>query len=277
LDTTYKSMLARVKHVLMDIDGTLVPGKGIPMLAEQWSAIKNIADTERNITIGLNTGRNIEYAARFSELLGTNGIIIGESGGIVYSCRDGSFTYLVDKGKLESLARASLVLDKYVDDAQGTKEQKKTMLSYKPPEGKTAGAFSGELRAALAAHDRSLLENLEITYSKSAVDITCKGTNKGNVIYHVAKMLGIGIENMLFIGDGANDLPAFRVVAKNGGICMAPANASQEVREYFDVLKYQGKPAYISSRESTAAVLEILTFLHEINLDRSEGKSRMKA
>ena len=276
MDAIYKNMLARVKLVLMDIDGTLVPGKGVPMLAEHWSAIKNIADTENNIAIGLNTGRSIEYAARFSELLGTNGIIIGESGGIVYSCRDGSFTYLIDKGKLESLARASLVLDKYVEGAQGAKEQKKTMLSYRPPEGKTTGAFSGELRAALAAHDQSLLENLEITYSKSAIDITCKGTNKGNVLYHVANMLDIDIENMLFIGDDANDLPAFQVVAWNDGICMAPANASLEVREYFDALKSQGKPAYISSRESTAGVLEILTSLHEINLDRAERKSRMK-
>ncbi len=58
------------------------------------------------------------------------------------------------------------------------------------------------------------------------LDITNAGANKGGAVVRIARHLGIPLENVLTIGDGANDAPMFGV----SGFSVAMGNASDAVK-----------------------------------------------
>lgn len=270
-----EGFLKGIRLVLIDIEGTLVPGKDISMLPEHWDLIKRIAGKNRKFLIGLNTGRDVKYAARFSELLGEGGMILGESGGQIYDCDTGTVTIPIDTRKLELLEEAEQILDGHVMRVKGTKEKKTTMLSYNPPTGMETHAFSEELEAVLMLQNEELKNELEFTFSQSAVDITCKGVNKGTGVLRLAEMLGIPVSQIAVIGDGMNNLMAFVTVAAGGGVCVAPSNAMPEVKDYLNHVIEQGKPAYISEKPSTEAVIELLFDVLK-QTDATKAKEKVK-
>ncbi len=74
---------------------------------------------------------------------------------------------------------------------------------------------------------------LEITTSTSPVmpdtrfmNITAAGVNKASAVRTVARSYGIALDDVMFVGDGLNDLGAMRIV----GYPVAMANAEPEVR-----------------------------------------------
>ena len=270
----HKDMLKGKRLLLLDIEGTLTPGKDVPILPEHLGILKSIAVSRRSFTIGLLTGRGIEHAIGFEQLLGKDGLIIGESGGMVYDCDTRSTINLTDARKRMSLNSAKAVLDVYVERVDGGIESKQTMLSYNPPHGVSTAGFSAALRAQLSAVSPGLLDDLEFTYSKSAVDITCKGVNKGTGLLRVAGARGIAVSDIAFMGDGVNDLAAFRVVADGGGMCLAPRNAAEEVKDYLREAAAAGKHALVLDKESTAAVLEVLSLMQQVS--RMKSKERLR-
>ena len=59
------------------------------------------------------------------------------------------------------------------------------------------------------------------------VELTAKGANKGGMVAHMAGMLGISRENVVCVGDHANDISMLTWA----GLGCAPANAIPLVRE----------------------------------------------
>ena len=59
------------------------------------------------------------------------------------------------------------------------------------------------------------------------VELTAKGANKGGMVAHMAEMLGISRENVVCVGDHANDISMLTWA----GLGCAPANAIPQVRE----------------------------------------------
>ncbi len=59
------------------------------------------------------------------------------------------------------------------------------------------------------------------------VELTAKGANKGGMVAHMAEMLGISRENVVCVGDHANDISMLTWA----GLGCAPANAIPLVRE----------------------------------------------
>ncbi len=263
--------LEGIKLVLIDIEGTLVPGKDVDMRPHYWGLLKGIAERKRNFLIGLSTGREAAYAVRFVELLGRNGKIIGESGGELYDCDTKITLLLIKDSKLKLLRQAERLLDEYVTNRHGTKEPKNTMLTYNPPAGVQTHAFCDELEAELSLKKPALRGELDFTFSQSAVDITCKGINKGTGALELAKMVAIPLNSIAIIGDSMNDIKAFAIIAAGNGVCVAPSNATQEVKEYINLLIRQGKPAYISDKHSTGAVLELLSDV----LKQTDGSAKL--
>lgn len=60
------------------------------------------------------------------------------------------------------------------------------------------------------------------------LEVTAKGANKGTMVAHVAKLLGIAPQNVYCMGDNQNDIPMLAVSA----IPFAPANCSQPVKDW---------------------------------------------
>src|SRR5690606_13059331 len=59
------------------------------------------------------------------------------------------------------------------------------------------------------------------------LNITSAGTDKGSAVRALAAEYGLMLEQLMFVGDGLNDIPALRLV----GLPVAMANAAPEVRE----------------------------------------------
>ena len=95
------------------------------------------------------------------------------------------------------------------------------------------------LKIVAASHDHALLAECEsilqaalggralATRSQAYyLDITNASANKGQAVVGIAKHLGVGIERVLTIGDGSNDVPMFEV----GAFSVAMGNASKAVQ-----------------------------------------------
>ena len=86
---------------------------------------------------------------------------------------------------------------------------------------------------------------IEITHSKSAVDITPKGVNKGSGVQFLSKVTGIALKDMVGIGDTRGDLPMLSLVGHPTG----PANADENVRQLAE---------YVSPFKTTRGVIDII-------------------
>ena len=72
-------------------------------------------------------------------------------------------------------------------------------------------------------------EEYEVIFSNPyLLEVTAKGANKGTMVSHVAKLLGIAPQHVYCIGDNQNDIPMLEVSA----IGFAPANCAQPVKDW---------------------------------------------
>ena len=62
------------------------------------------------------------------------------------------------------------------------------------------------------------------------LDITCRGTSKGNAIKNLCKYLKIDLKDSVAIGDSYNDVTMFEIV----GHSVAMGNASEDIKKIVD-------------------------------------------
>jgi HAD superfamily hydrolase (TIGR01484 family) len=96
-------------------------------------------------------------------------------------------------------------------------------------------------------HFAPLLEYgiIEMTHSKSAVDITPRGVNKGSALEFLAEVTQISPTSMVGIGDTAGDLPMLQRV----GHPACPQNADENIRALCE---------YVSPQRTTRGVIDIV-------------------
>lgn len=85
-----------------------------------------------------------------------------------------------------------------------------------------------------------------VRYRDKAVELNEKTSNKAAALKELAAMLGIGLEEILVIGDDDNDIEMFRAA----GVSAAVANASPKARE---------AAAYVCSNKEFDGVKEAIT------------------
>lgn len=91
----------------------------------------------------------------------------------------------------------------------------------------------------------------EIHYTEVSCNVITKACNKGAGITFLSEMTSISTQEMAYIGDGTNDIPALSKVAKP----FAPQNAREETR----------KVATVLNNKATAAVIEAYKTLISAN------------
>ncbi len=86
----------------------------------------------------------------------------------------------------------------------------------------------------------------EVHYTEVSCNVITKACNKGAGITFLSEMTSINTEQMAYIGDGTNDIPALSMVGRP----FAPQNAREETQKVAKVLDYRATAAVVSAYET---------------------------
>lgn len=193
------------------------------------------------------TGRQIPYAEALAQMI--NSFFPGfpsitENGAFLYDIAKNEFypNPILTGEIIKGLFEVKMVVDELVSKAQATKELgKEVCISLNPLNEQPVEQLFEEVCQYLERFE----EIIEITHSKSAVDITPKGINKASGVKFLAEVTGIKLNEMLGIGDTRGDLPMLKLV----GTPTAPQNATDEVKK---------EVIFVASLPEIEGVIEIL-------------------
>lgn len=245
--------------VAIDIDGTLLSSQG-----ELSAKVRNTiaATVNQGIHVTLATGRRLSSTLPWVEALNLQVPFIAHNGALVVEPR----TKHVRFKQGISLPVANKIIDElmankiphlvYYGDAQGDLgrmaevfcDYRQLFLTYIDDRFE----FVKEHRLAtdpikisvlgenelinLASHDWKAVygqHSSMVTYDSelyTGIDFTGPGCSKASGVSFIAKMLGIGLAEVLAIGDAANDL----AMIKSAGLGVAMQNAPEDIKRAAD-------------------------------------------
>ncbi|KXB06848.1 hypothetical protein AKJ51_02680 [candidate division MSBL1 archaeon SCGC-AAA382A20] len=205
-----------IKVIALDIDGTITDSNrqlDVTSVEPIRRAVKS------GITACLATGNILCHAQTTAALLGINGPLIAEDGGIVYDREAEKEYQLGDSKKAE----------------KGVELLKKKLGNIQPTSYSNIRRAERTIERTISADEASkiLRENntgLEVVDSKFALHIREIGVNKGKALEKVSTILNYPLSEIAAIGDSENDVEMLR----KAGLSFAPSNASQEAKEACD-------------------------------------------
>ena len=240
-----------VRLIVSDVEGCITPpGRGIinPDEIAPLAAYCRAAREDANLPpLVLCTGRQIPYAECVAQVIGAffpGFPSIVENGAFLYDvARNDIIPHpALSADALERLREVRVTAEGLIEQYGARKEYgKEVCISLNPPPDTSVEQFYEVVRHTL----KHWSDLVEITHSKSAVDITPAGVHKGSGLRHLSEITGIAAEEMLGIGDTRGDWP----MLKDVGMPTAPGNASREVRQI---------AKFVASRPGPLGVADIL-------------------
>ncbi|ABN06811.1 SPP-like hydrolase [Methanocorpusculum labreanum Z] len=198
---------------ITDIDGTLTDDRR-RLSTEVVDEMRKLLDND--IPIILASGNTLCFLDAFSHMIGTDGTIIAENGGVY------RLGYL---GKKQISGNQELCLAAYqkvVDELQ--------------PKGDDLRLFSNRYRDSDIAFSRDaptetvkeILKDMPVVVIDTgfAIHLQVPGITKGAAFEKLAEQMGLAPSDFLVAGDSVNDVSMLKL----GGISVAPANASPEAK-----------------------------------------------
>ena len=238
--------------VLLDVDGTLM-GPDRVVTPPVVQAVRDLVDA--GVDVGFATGRNVAGVAGAHGQLDIDGPHIVLNGAQVRRAgrpvRTWPLTAEQRQAVLDLCADRGMYAELYTDDAvlvTAMDEQ------YKPHWDEVIGQPVGTVAAhpdlvertikativALTDADRDAVVDAvrargmnagaatsPVTPGFAYINITHPDADKGRAVVAAAESLGVGPDQVVAVGDGANDLPMLEVV----GTAVAMGDAPAEVRE----------------------------------------------
>lgn len=262
-------------YLLMDVDGCLIEGGletvGNQKTLEEWSwenkeeiqlFRQNIVSLKKmGLSLGLSTGRGVEFSKRLIEVLlpKKNGIILDknivEGGLIIYDGLSGieEVPSCVDKESANLLRNnRDKIIDLGISCGGAVEEGKVLGISFNPPIGldgkRDTDAFKELLKNKI---DKDLLNGLVITNSSTAVDITPIGVDKMTAMEAL-----VGGFDVIYLGDGKNDETSMR--NRKVKINLVPANSHEVIKK---LVSSGEKPGLISSEPELRGTNQMFEFL----------------
>jgi Cof subfamily protein (haloacid dehalogenase superfamily) len=239
-----------IRLICIDVDGTLV-GRSGEVSPAIWSAAAKVR--ARGLRIAICSGRpSFGRARAFAERLDGDGWHIFQNGASVVHFPSGEtrshpFAPAAVAGLIARSRETGRVLELYTDsdyaverdvdrarrhaDLLGVPFRPRDLLSLQGSIVRAQWLLALEEADAILAEPH---DGLAISVSLSPVmpdsafaNITPPGVDKGEALRRVAEVYGLSLEQVMMVGDSANDLPALRIV----GAPVAMGNAEPEIRE----------------------------------------------
>ncbi|AMQ18370.1 phosphoglycolate phosphatase [Thermococcus peptonophilus] len=214
-----------IKAISVDIDGTIT----YPDRRLHEKALEAIRLAESlGVPVMLVTGNTIQFGEAAAILIGTSGPVVGEDGGALS----------IKEGRLRKRIYLTNMDEEWILWSELKKRYPEALLSFSMPERK-AGLVV--LRTVPVEAVRDLIKelglNLVAVDSGFAIHIKKPWINKGTGIERACEYLGISPKDVAHIGDGENDLDAFRVVGYRVAIAQAPESLKEKA-EYVTTKPY---------------------------------------
>ncbi len=208
-----------VSLVITDLDGTIT-GRDRAVHLKSVRCLRALQ--RRGIPVGIATGNTLYYTRAAATLLGLEGPLIAENGGVVEA--NGRREVLADEDRIDLVRRAYRVL----------REELNVRRTEPPGLRRTEVAIHRDVpvervREVLREHG---LEEVEVVDTGFAYHLKLRDVDKGRGLRRACELMGVDPEDVVALGDGDNDAPMLRAA----GLGVAPANASRRAREAADVV-----------------------------------------
>jgi phosphoglycolate phosphatase (TIGR01487 family) len=208
------------KAFITDIDGTLTD-KQRRLSTHAIEEIRRLVNAD--IPVILASGNTICFIDALSKMIGTNGDIIAENGGVY---RQGYTGMLHLEGDREL---CFVAYQKIVDHFQSKGGGKLQLYSNEYRYSDVAFA-----RDADAEEIKRLLTGIpvQVVDTGFAIHLQSPGFSKGTAFARLANLMNLTPTDFLAAGDSINDV----AMLKSAGIAVVPANASPEAQAAADVI-----------------------------------------
>lgn len=167
----------------------------------------------------LATGNVLCYASAASKLIGLDGKVISENGGVVQLEFD-TEPYVSDN--IEECEAAFDLLSSEFDLIRLDPHLRKTEITLR----RNIPVF--ELQDKLSGSDY----NVEVIDTGFAIHIKSRNVNKGTGLIRMAELMGIKAKDFVVIGDSINDIEMFEAA----GFAVAVGNAVDELKSAADMV-----------------------------------------
>jgi len=205
-----------VKAISLDIDGTITYRDRTLSI----DALKAIRLAERlGVPVMLVTGNSVPFAEAAAVFIGTSGPVIAEDGGALS---------LKEEGTMRKRVFLTDMDEEWILWSELKKRHPEAELSYSTMERKAGLVLR---RTVPVEAVRKIIEELGLNLiavdSGFAIHVKKPWINKGAGIEKACEFLGIKPNEVAHVGDGENDLDAFRVVGYRVAIAQAPESLKE--------------------------------------------------
>jgi len=263
-------------YIFIDIDGCLVKA-GLEtevekMSLEEWISFNEkevlifrdltVSLRKQNIKIGLSTGRNLEFSKKIIDYFfgGKIDESIIEGGLFIYNNLKNEYrlSEVVNTKSFELLKNnRDIIIDFGIKNGGILEEGKILTISFNAPLKNGKRDTDNFKNIFLNYLDNDLKNNLIITNSATAVDITPKGVDKKMTI---EKMIGSdGV--ICYIGDGKNDETVMR--SKKTFFNIAPANSHEDIKKLV-MEENKDRMGYLAKEKELKGVIEGLNVFNNL-------------
>jgi hydroxymethylpyrimidine pyrophosphatase-like HAD family hydrolase len=232
-----------IRLIYSDNEGCILPGKGLPFplddlnrLRRMLKRLRSTGDPASDVHFSICSGRSIAYIEAMLQVLDLQNSHIPcvcEGGAVLYWPYNDTWEPLAPPPEREALLQVVKGMDYRPELGKAV-----CLSLYPNPPTRVADLFA-------AYQSSPLFNSYHITWSPAAVDITPRGVNKFSGLKEACRRLGLTLEEVLTVGDAANDIP----MLEGSGFSACPANAVLAAKEVVD---------YVSPSPATKGLFEIL-------------------
>lgn len=206
----------KFKALVVDIDGTITY-KNRRLNLKVAEMLYNL-NTESGIPVVLATGNILCFSQAASKLIGLNGYVIAENGGLVSKGFDTRPHIL---GNIKECENAFDFLSKHIQLTKLDPEYRKTEIALR--------------RDFDLGYARKLITDkypVDLVDTGYAVHIKNNTMNKGTGLIKISELMGLKPNNFVAIGDSENDLE----MIDYSGLGIAVANGDQKTKSIADIV-----------------------------------------
>ena len=201
----------RIRAISLDIDGTITY-RDRRISIEALKAIRLAEGL--GLPVMLVTGNSVPFAEAAAVFIGTSGPVIAEDGGALSFKREGTMRERVFLTDMD---------EEWILWSEVKKRYPEAVLSYSMHERKAGLVIMRTIPVeAVREIITELGLNLIAVDSGFAIHVKKPWINKGTGIEKACEFLGISPREVAHVGDGENDLDAFRVVGYRVAVAQAP-------------------------------------------------------